>query len=102
MSDIYEQRGYGSRTLGIGAKLGVVVVDFQRGFTDGAFPMGGGEMVDQAVMPAALGQLDELSRTMAGVKAAGLSEEPWCSTCCTARSPWSSTRASPPRNRTSC
>ncbi|MFM2248542.1 MAG: hypothetical protein RL071_4617 [Pseudomonadota bacterium] len=35
------------------------------------------EMVDQAVMPAALGQLDELSRTMAGVKAAGLSEDPW-------------------------
>lgn len=49
MSDIYAQRGYGGRTLGIGAKIGVVVVDFQRGFTDAAFPMGGGAMVDQAV-----------------------------------------------------
>ncbi len=49
MSDIYAQRGYGSRTLGFGAKIGVVVVDFQRGFIDPEFPMGGAPMVDQAV-----------------------------------------------------
>jgi maleamate amidohydrolase len=48
MPDIYAERGYGSRTLGFGAKIGVVVVDFQRGFTDPAFPMGGAPMVDQA------------------------------------------------------
>jgi maleamate amidohydrolase len=49
MSDIYEQRGYGTRPQGVGAKLGVVVVDFQRGFIDPAFPMGGAKMVDDAV-----------------------------------------------------
>lgn len=49
MSDIYAERGYGSRELGFGAKPGVVVVDFQRGFTEAGFPMGGGAMVDQAV-----------------------------------------------------
>lgn len=49
MSDLYESRGYGSRDQGVGAKLGVVVVDFQRGFTEAAFPMGGAPMVDAAV-----------------------------------------------------
>jgi maleamate amidohydrolase len=49
MADIYAQRGYGSRPLGFGAKPGVVVVDFQRGFIDPEFPMGGAPMVDQAV-----------------------------------------------------
>jgi maleamate amidohydrolase len=49
MSDIYVQRGYGSRTVGFGVKPAVVVVDFQRGFTEPAFPMGGAPMVDAAV-----------------------------------------------------
>lgn len=49
MPDIYEQRGYGSRNLGFGAKPGLVVVDFQRGFVDPDFPMGGAPMVDAAV-----------------------------------------------------
>jgi maleamate amidohydrolase len=49
MSDVYAERGYGSRTLGFGAKIGVVVVDFQRGFTEAGFPMGGAPMVDSAV-----------------------------------------------------
>lgn len=49
MSDIYAERGYGSRPLGFGSKIGVVVVDFQRGFIDPDFPMGGAPMVDQAV-----------------------------------------------------
>ncbi len=49
MTDIYAQRGYGSRILGFGAKIGVLVVDFQRGFTEAGFPMGGGAMVDRAV-----------------------------------------------------
>ncbi|HEX2940140.1 MAG TPA: isochorismatase family protein [Rhodopila sp.] len=48
-NDIYTQRGYGSRPVGFGAKPGVVVVDFQRGFTDPQFPMGGGSAIDQAV-----------------------------------------------------
>ncbi len=49
MSDIYEKRGYGAGALGFGAKPAVIVVDFQRGFTEPAFPMGGGPMVDAAV-----------------------------------------------------
>ncbi len=49
MSDIYAARGYGSRKQGFGAKPGVVVVDFQRGFTDPAFPMAGAPMVEEAV-----------------------------------------------------
>jgi maleamate amidohydrolase len=49
MPDIYAERGYGSRKLGFGQKIGVVVVDFQRGFTDPGFPMGGAPMVDDAV-----------------------------------------------------
>ena len=49
MSNIYAQRGYGSRPMGFGAKPGLVVVDFQRGFVDPEFPMGGAPMVDAAV-----------------------------------------------------
>jgi maleamate amidohydrolase len=49
MPDIYAERGYGSRPLGFGRKIGVVVVDFQCGFIEAGFPMGGAPMVDQAV-----------------------------------------------------
>jgi maleamate amidohydrolase len=49
MSDIYAARGYGSRPLGFGVKIGVLVVDFQRGFIEADFPMGGAPMVDAAV-----------------------------------------------------
>ena len=49
MTDIYAVRGYGSRPLGFGAKIGVVVVDFQRGFIEPEFPMGGARMVEDAV-----------------------------------------------------
>jgi maleamate amidohydrolase len=49
MSDIDAERGYGSRALGFGAKIGVLVVDFQHGFIDSEFPMGGAPMVDAAV-----------------------------------------------------
>jgi maleamate amidohydrolase len=49
MSDIYAERGYGSRPLGFGAKPGLVVVDFQRGFVEPGFPMGGAPMVEAAV-----------------------------------------------------
>ncbi len=49
MPDIYAERGHGSRSLGFGGKIGVAVVDFQRGFIDADFPMGGAPMVDQAV-----------------------------------------------------
>ncbi|MBL6076476.1 isochorismatase family protein [Belnapia sp. T18] len=49
MSDIYAARGYGTRPIGFGTRIGVVVVDFQRGFTDPAFPMAGAPMVEAAV-----------------------------------------------------
>lgn len=49
MSDVYESRGYGARPVGFGEKPGVIVVDFQRGFTDPAFPMGTAPMVQSAV-----------------------------------------------------
>jgi maleamate amidohydrolase len=45
----YAARGYGDRDIGWGDRPGVVVVDFQRGFTDPAFRMGGAEMIDRAV-----------------------------------------------------
>ena len=45
----YSERGYGDRDIGWGERPGVVVVDFQRGFTDPAFRMGGAEMIDRAV-----------------------------------------------------
>jgi maleamate amidohydrolase len=45
----YNQRGYGDREIGWGENPGVVVVDFQRGFTDPAFQMGGAEKIDRAV-----------------------------------------------------
>ena len=45
----YAERGYGDGEVGWGSRPGVVVVDFQRGFTDPEFRMGGAEMIDNAV-----------------------------------------------------
>lgn len=45
----YAERGYGDREVGWGERPGVVVVDFQRGFTDPEFQMGGAPMIDAAV-----------------------------------------------------
>ena len=64
MSDIYARRGYGAVDQGFGAKPGVVVVDFQRGFTDPSFPMGGAPMVGAAV--------DQTVPLMRAAKRAGL------------------------------
>jgi len=49
MSDVYAARGYGQAAQGFGQKPGLVVVDFQTGFTDPSYPMGGAPMVDRAV-----------------------------------------------------
>jgi maleamate amidohydrolase len=49
VSDIYVQRGYGAFQQGFGTKPAILVVDFQRGFIDAGFPMGGATMVDEAV-----------------------------------------------------
>jgi len=45
----YADRGYGSRPVGFGEKPGIAVVDFQRVFTDPAFPTGGAPLVRRAV-----------------------------------------------------
>lgn len=64
MSDPYEKRGYGLQEQGFGQKPAVLVVDFQRGFTDVEFPMGGASMVDAAV--------ENTVGVMRAAKAAGL------------------------------
>ncbi len=62
--DVYAARGYGARQVGFGEKPGVIVVDFQKGFTDPAFPMGSAPMVQTAV--------DNTVEVMRTAKQAGL------------------------------
>jgi maleamate amidohydrolase len=47
--DDYARRGYGGRSVGFGERIGIAVVDFQLGFTDSRFPLGGAELTDRAV-----------------------------------------------------
>ena len=61
--DAYTARGYGATPIGFGEKPGLVVVDFQTGFTDPSFPMGGAPMVERAVQNTV--------RLMRAAKAAG-------------------------------
>ena len=49
MSDDYERRSYGAIPVGTGEKPGIVVVDFQLGFTDPQYPLGGAPLVMRAV-----------------------------------------------------
>lgn len=49
MSDDYQRRSYGAVSVGLGDKPGIVVVDFQLGFTDPQYPLGGAELVMRAV-----------------------------------------------------
>ena len=49
MSDPYKDIGFDSNRIGFGSKAGIVVVDFQKGFTESRFPLGGRPMVDRAV-----------------------------------------------------
>ena len=49
MSDIYAARSYGSESIGFGRKPGVVVVDYQLGFTDPAYPLGGAPLIERGV-----------------------------------------------------
>lgn len=62
--DVFAARGYGAKEVGFGEKPGLVVVDFQTGFTDPGFPMGGAPLVDRA--------LDNTVRLMRAAKAAGV------------------------------
>ena len=38
--DKFSQAGYGSRDIGFGERLALVMVDFQKGFTDASNPLG--------------------------------------------------------------
>lgn len=45
MADPYVQRSYGELEIGFGEKPGVVVVDYQLGFTDARYPLGGAPLI---------------------------------------------------------
>ena len=49
MTDGYEKRSYGDRDVGFGEKPAIAVVDFQWGYIDSSYPMGGSELIDAAV-----------------------------------------------------
>ncbi len=49
MTDDYRNRSYGEIPVGFGQKPGIVVVDFQTGFTDARYPLGGAPLVMRAV-----------------------------------------------------
>ena len=49
MNDIYAERSYGEIEVGFGEKIGILVVDFQLGFTDARFRMGGSAHVERAL-----------------------------------------------------
>lgn len=50
MSDDYARRSYGDTVIGFGEKPGIVVVDFQLGFTDAQYPLGGAPLVMRALL----------------------------------------------------
>ncbi|MCC7282571.1 MAG: isochorismatase family protein [Acetobacteraceae bacterium] len=50
MSDDYARRSYGDTAIGFGDKPGIVVVDFQLGFTDPQYPLGGAPLVMRALL----------------------------------------------------
>ncbi|EAR52700.1 hydrolase, isochorismatase family protein [Oceanicola granulosus HTCC2516] len=47
--DDYKQRSYGEIPVGTGSKPGIVVVDFQKGFTESQYPLGGAPLVMRAL-----------------------------------------------------
>ena len=46
MTDIYTTKGYGNVDIGFGSSIAILVVDFQRGFVDPSFQLGGGPMME--------------------------------------------------------
>ena len=47
--DDYTNRSYGEIPVGTGSKPGIVVVDFQKGFTEAQYPLGGAPLVLRAL-----------------------------------------------------
>jgi len=64
MSDPYRELGFDANRIGFGRRAGVVVVDFQKGFTDDRFPLGGRPMVKRAV--------ENTAKLLAAARKAGL------------------------------
>ena len=53
MSDIYQERGYGQFDVSFAGRPGIVVVDFQKGFVDQRYPMGGADLIERGVQNTA-------------------------------------------------
>ena len=49
MADVYEKRSYARVPVGFGHKPAIVVVDYQMGFTDAQYPLGGAPLVIRGV-----------------------------------------------------
>ncbi len=49
LQDVYAERSYGAANIGFGTKPGIAVVDFQLGFTDPSYTLGGSPLVKRAV-----------------------------------------------------
>lgn len=49
VTDTYAAKGYGARSIGFGGRIGLLVVDFQKGFTDPRFSMAGSPLIEAAV-----------------------------------------------------
>lgn len=48
-TDIYDARTYGATDIGYGERPGIIVVDFQTGFTDPRYALGGAPLIERAV-----------------------------------------------------
>ena len=73
MADVYEQRSYAQVPIGFGHRPGIVVVDYQVGFTDPQYALGGAPLVQRGVdreLPAAVRMLTRFrGRALADVRA---------------------------------
>lgn len=49
MSDGYRSRSFGELSVGLGARPAIVVVDFQKSYTEAQYALGGSELVESAV-----------------------------------------------------
>ena len=47
--DKFAEAGYGQRDIGFGARPALIIVDFQKGFTDASNPLGRSDHVQRAV-----------------------------------------------------
>ena len=53
LQDVYSERSYGGESIGFGSKPGIAVVDFQLGFTDPSYMLGGSPLIQRAVQNSA-------------------------------------------------